>query len=99
MDQLFDYRAQGPDGQMQRGQVQASDEAAALRLLVRQGLTPLQVQARATAGSSAPARMSGRVDVSQQLVLMQELSTLLKAGISLAEALPSLAQEIGRAHV
>ncbi len=92
MDQLFDYRAQGPDGQEQRGQVQASDEAAALRLLVRQGLTPLHVQARAKAGVSGTARSSGRVDVSQQLVLLQELSTLLKAGISLAEALPSLAQ-------
>lgn len=92
MDQLFDYRAQGPDGQVQRGQVQAVDEAAALRLLVRQGLTPLQVEARNPAGVTAPSRQTGRVDASQQLVLLQELSTLLRAGISLAEALPSLAQ-------
>lgn len=92
MDQLFDYRAQGADGQVQRGQVQAADEAAALRQLVRQGLTPLQIEARTPSSAPAPARQGGRVDVSQQLVLLQELSTLLRAGISLAEALPSLAQ-------
>ena len=95
-DRSYTYRALGADGQPCQGVVVAGDEAAALRDLVRQGLMPISVNAP---GAVAPARPGagrpsrpGRVNGADRVSLVQELATLLGAGISLAEALPSLAQ-------
>jgi len=87
----FNYRALDGAGASRSGALQAADEAAAIRWLLQQGLTPVSVQA---AGSSA-ARSTGRranVGSAERINLIQELATLLGAGISLGEALPSLAE-------
>jgi general secretion pathway protein F len=89
----YSYRALDADGQPCQGVVVAGDEAAALRDLVRQGLMPISVKAPgAPAAPTARVGGAGRVGGADRVSLVQELATLLGAGISLAEALPSLAQ-------
>ena len=92
----YSYRALDGQGRPCQGVVQAADEAAALRSVVAQGLMPLSVAlpgaAAAAAAAAATPRRGGRVSGADRVSLVQELSTLLGAGISLAEALPSLAQ-------
>lgn len=95
MDQLFKYRAVDAAGNASSGQLRAADAGAAARELLRQGLTPLSIEG-AAAGTAGAPRIKGRVTRRDLQVLLQELATLLKAGISLAEALPSLAQSYVR---
>jgi general secretion pathway protein F len=87
----FIYRALDGGGASRSGALQAADEAAAIRLLLQQGLTPVSVQA---AGGGAARGTGRRADVggAERINLIQELATLLGAGISLGEALPSLAE-------
>lgn len=97
-ERTFSYRALDVDGRTCQGVVIAGDEASAIRDLLQQGLMPISVNAPSTPG--APVKSRGRSDLSggdrisgaDRVSLVQELATLLGAGISLAEALPSLAQ-------
>ena len=88
----FNYRALDDSGASRSGALQAPDEAAAIRLLLQQGLTPVSVLA--VAATDAARRSGGRAGVgaADRIGLIQELATLLGAGISLGEALPSLAE-------
>lgn len=95
MDQLFKYRAVDATGKSSSGQLRAADAASAARELVRQGLTPLSIETVAAA-ATAKDKIKGRVTRRDLQVFLQELATLLKAGISLAEALPSLGQSYAR---
>lgn len=86
----FDYRALDASGVERRDVIQAEDEAAAIRALQAQGLTPVELTRRQPV---RPALLGRRViRVADQVVLLRELATLLQAGISVTEALPSLAQ-------
>jgi general secretion pathway protein F len=86
---IFTYRALDAQAARHTGQLEADDEPAAVRELMRRGLTPLDVDA---VGQPAGARSGRRrITASDRIALVQELATLLGAGISLAEALPSLA--------
>lgn len=89
----FSYRAVAAQGDTRQGVVVAEDEAAALRQLVQQGLMPISVTAVGGVGALpiAAGRLSA-VTAADRISLIQELSTLLAAGISLSEALPSLVQ-------
>ena len=89
----FSYRAFDSAGELRQGVVVASDEAAAIRDLLQQGLQPVSVAAPGAGPAPAVAvRGRGAVSAADRVSLVQELATLLGAGISLAEALPSLAQ-------
>jgi general secretion pathway protein F len=86
---IFTYRALDAQAARHTGQLEAEDAPAAVRELMRRGLTPLDVDA---AGQSATVPSGRRrITASDRIALVQELATLLGAGISLAEALPSLA--------
>lgn len=87
--ETFSYRALDESGAERRDTLVASDEAEAVRELMAQGLTPLEVTRQQSAGGRGRRRRIRNVD---RVVLLQELATLLQAGISVTEALPSLAQ-------
>lgn len=92
MSARFDYRALDAQGREQRGQLAAADPVAAARELQHQGLTLLQLTpVSAAAPVAVPGLRARRPGVVERLTVVQELATLLGAGISLAEALPSLA--------
>ena len=88
----FTYRALDGDGASRNGVLVAADEATAIRTLLQQGLTPVSVTTAGAIDAARPA--AGRADVgaADRIGLVQELATLLGAGISLGEALPSLAE-------
>lgn len=90
--QAFRYRAADAGGQIHQGRVEAADEAGAARALVSQGLTPLQLAGVVPAAPILRRGAGSRIQPADRIALVQELATLLGAGVSLAEALPSLVE-------
>jgi len=88
----FDYLARDSDGQQHRGFTDAENEGAAIRQLGSQGLTPVRLIAAAGDQGRPSGRSRLRIRPADQTLLLRELSTLLGAGVSLGDALPSLAQ-------
>ncbi|MGQ3050322.1 MAG: type II secretion system F family protein [Roseateles sp.] len=90
----FSYRAQDAAGHMVSGQLEARDSSQAARELLRQGLTPLDLKALDAPPEAVmpqAGRVPGRLTLADKVVMLRELSTLLAAGVSLDEALVSLA--------
>jgi general secretion pathway protein F len=85
----FDYLARDVEGREHKGTVEATDEASAVRELGSQGLTPVRLTTLGRV-NLAPASKR-RISPADQGVLLRELATLLAAGVSLGDALPSLA--------
>lgn len=85
----FQYRALDSRGQTLVGQIEAVSETEVARDLIRQGMTPLSVKAMDVQLAPVAAR-SGKVGAIDRIVLLRELATLLKAGVTLYEALASL---------
>ncbi len=86
----FDYLARDAEGRAHKGAIEAVDEGAAVRDLASQGLTPTRLTALGRA--VAPVTKKRRISPADQGVLLRELATLLGAGVSLGDALPSLAE-------
>ncbi|HEY1090434.1 MAG TPA: type II secretion system F family protein [Burkholderiaceae bacterium] len=86
----FDYIARDADGREHKGAVEAADEGMAVRDLSGQGLTPVRLTALGRPAAAPGAKR--RVSPADQGVLLRELATLLGAGVSLGDALPSLAE-------
>lgn len=88
------YRFQALDarGQRQAGELAAASSQAALATLQQQELTVLELQAAASPAQApaAGAASRKRIGAQDRMLLLQELATLLGAGISIAEAVPSL---------
>lgn len=88
---LFRYKAT-QDGLRSQGEIDAVNEQMALGQLARQGLQVYQLRAveafsRPKAGlAEAGFRRAGAVRAEEILMCLQELSTLLNAGIPLADA-------------
>jgi type II secretory pathway component PulF len=109
----FKYTARNKAGQKQEGVVEATDRRAVLVLLERQGLTPSSVVESAAASAAAssggkPAALGQRftlwtgrrqrMGTREVLMFTTELSDLLGAGMSLGNALNTLAnRKTGRA--
>ena len=84
----FVYQAANAQGQVLGGQISATDEREALRLLQQQNLAPISIVA-----ASAPAHSQGISKKSSQqdlTLVIQELTTLLNAGVPLAESVDSI---------
>lgn len=89
----FRYRALDAERIERQGVLHETDETAALQALLRQGLTPLALVAEGPVAASPQAgARRGRVKDTQRMLLLQELATLLRAGIAWSDALPSLAE-------
>ena len=81
-------------GRLVSGQIEAPNEAEAIRLLKQQGLAPISLN---LIESSAAKQGSGRRKVSPQdkMLMVREMATLLAAGVPLAEAIQSMAEAAG----
>jgi type II secretory pathway component PulF len=97
---IFNYTARTRNGDKQTGDIDAPDRRAALRMIEQQGLIPVSVnEGSATTGSekkaskprfklTRPAHMSMR----EVLIFTTELSDLLASGMTLGNALNTLAK-------
>ncbi len=91
--QRFDYQALDVAGRRIAGRLEARDEAAAARELLKQGLKPVSLTGVAVAQAVPPGALFAKrkIAVADKVVALRELGTLLKAGVPLDEALSSLA--------
>lgn len=69
--------------------VQAESEQAAAKLLVAQGLNPLQIT-EISAGNSPLDKLSNRITTKDKVVFTRQLSTLIAAGLPLSQSLHTL---------
>lgn len=83
----FRYRAVDGQRQVVVGEVEAATGRAAARALRQQGLAPLEV----TSSRRGSNRRRRRNEPEDRRFVIQELATLLKAGVSLAESVQALA--------
>ncbi len=95
----FDYKAKTKTGETVAGTLAAGDRQAALTQLGRMGYFPLRVDTAADTGKGAPPVVgsktarplsSGRIATRDVLMFTQQLSTLLRSGMTLSQALGSL---------
>ena len=88
----FQYQAVNAQGEPVTGQISATGEVEATRLLQQMDLTPIEITTTEYV-AAAPTRVR-RAGHQEKALVIRELATLLHAGISLAEAVES----IGRTH-
>jgi general secretion pathway protein F len=88
----FQYQVANAQGQVLTGQISAADEREALRLLQQQNLVPISITSNAPASSAQSS--SKKASNQDKTLAIQELTTLLIAGVPLAESVES----IGSAH-
>jgi general secretion pathway protein F len=85
----FRYQAANGQGQILTGQISASDEREAMRLLRQQNLAPVTLEA-ATPTHATQEGSHKRTSRQEITLAMQELATLLHAGVPLAESVESI---------
>jgi general secretion pathway protein F len=88
----FQYRALNREGVVVTGVLTIDDERAAIRQLQRQGLTPVKVASDVPKEAHRQTRR--RAKTADLVVVMHQLTTLLKSGVSLDESVASLAKSI-----
>lgn len=85
----FQYEAVGRDGQVSKGIVTAVDESAVMRRLAADGLTALSIK------PAEAARQDGKergLKPTERVLVLRQLALMLEAGVSLLEALETVAQ-------
>lgn len=85
----FRYQAANAQGQVLSGQISATDDRQAMRLLQQQNLTPISVDS-VTAGSNVDQTGGKKAGNRDKTLVIQELTTLLNAGVPLAESIDSI---------
>lgn len=89
----FRYRALDPAGATQQGVIQAASLRGALDLLTAKGWSVIDLQAsdaQAAPQAGLNRALRRRASFADHIVLLEEMATLLRAGVSLAEVAPSL---------
>ena len=88
----FNYEAKDPStGKRVKSVVQADSERAAGRLLIEQGFVPITIVEQGKEGGIQA--FFNRVKVKDRVVFTRQLSTLISAGIPLAQALGTVADQ------
>lgn len=83
----FQYQVANTQGQVLSGQISAIDEREAMRLLQQQNLMPISITtAKAIGTKNGNAKASNQ----DKTLAIQELTTLLNAGVPLAESIDSI---------
>ena len=85
----FQYEAIGRDGQVSKGVLSAADEAAVMRRLAGEGLTVVKIAPAAVARAEGKERA---LKPTERVLVLRQLALMLEAGVSLLEALETVAQ-------
>ncbi|MCV0414363.1 MAG: type II secretion system F family protein [Brevundimonas sp.] len=88
-DLAFQYQAAQRDGQIVKGVISAGTEAAAVRRLSSDGLTVLKIAPAAAARTDGANR---NLKPAERVLILRQLGLMLEAGVSLLEALDTVAQ-------
>jgi len=99
---LFIYEAIDARGRIRKGEIEAPSERDVRSQLKANGLVPRQLKPFGQTGLHARKKKARGLNATETVTFLQQLSTLLEAGMPLVEALDSIAggMESGRAmHV
>ncbi len=88
----FEYTAKNNQGGTTKGLVEAETEGAAAKLLLAQGLTPIDINIRQQ-GSRLVGKFTNRVKTKDRIIFTRQLSTLLNAGLPLTQSLHTVAEQ------
>lgn len=78
--------------------VQAESERSAAKVLMAQGIVPLEI-AEQTKKSSILTRFTNRVGAKDKVIFSRQLATLINAGLPLAQSLRTLADQTQNKHL
>ncbi len=95
---LFSYEAIDARGRRQRGEIEADSAREARQLLKARQLLPREIRPVAERQRGAASHAARRLSQSDTVLFLQQLGTLLEAGMPLAEALASIADGFERAR-
>lgn len=93
----FEYKAKTTGGQMVTGTLAAGDRRMALAELGRRGYFPLNVDAVISEAEKKTGKVTRRVSNRDVLMFTQQLSSLLRSGMSLSEAIGVLERRTQKA--
>ena len=85
-------------GKKTQGEAQADSVNDAVKLLVKQGFTPLDIKEQ-DENSSFFSSISGRIRAKDKIVFSRQLATLLGAGLPLSQSLHTVAQQTENAKL
>lgn len=88
----YSYEAINREGQLLKGQIHATSQLDALRVLKEQDLTPIAVAEVGTSRKTIARRSAKGASLDEKAIVFRELATLLAAGVPLAEAVHSTSQ-------
>ena len=92
----FAFEAVGESGVREQGEISANDERAALKALAARGLTVVALSQLATA---TPSRRASRISAGDRALAVRQLSGLIDGGVTLPNALASVAANTSVAAV
>jgi type IV pilus assembly protein PilC len=84
----FQYTARDPStGKKVTANVQADNEAAASKLIQKEGLAPIEVKVLEDGGNNPLGRFLNRVRTKDKIIFSRQMSTLINAGLPLVQSL------------
>ncbi|HEX5797499.1 MAG TPA: type II secretion system F family protein [Candidatus Saccharimonadales bacterium] len=84
----FTYTARDPStGHKVKAQVQADNEAAAAKLIQKEGLAPLTIKVLDESSGNPVSRFHNRIKTKDKVVFSRQMSTLINAGLPLVQSL------------
>lgn len=90
----FNYEARDTaSNKIVKAMVQADTEAAAAKLLIAQGFTPLNIKEVDDDAGNPLAKLLGRITNKDRIVFTRQLATLLGAGLPLSQSLRTVAEQ------
>ncbi len=93
--QTFNYTAHKTEsGELIKAEVQAENESAAAKLLMAQGLFPIDIKSKAAVGFLAKNGIGNRVGSKDRVIFTRQLSTLINAGLPLTQSLHTVSDQI-----
>lgn len=88
----FQYTARNPKGGSVKGLVEAETESSAAKLIIAQGLTPLDIKIKEE-GSKLFARFTNRISAKDRIIFTRQLATLINAGLPLTQSLRTVSEQ------
>lgn len=88
----FQYTAKNSSGKPAKGLVEAATEALAAKLIMEQGLTPLEIHPKGQS-SSLFATFSNRISTKDKIIFTRQMSTLVNAGLPLTQSLRTVSEQ------
>ncbi|OAN16513.1 MSHA biogenesis protein MshG [Photobacterium jeanii] len=91
---IFNYRGRDSKGKIQRGQLDAASQEAAVDILIRQGVIPLDVRLGKAKSASVDvkAMFQSSVPLEMLVIFCRQMYSLTKAGVPLLRSINGLTQ-------